>query len=167
MPKGIWLAAKAPGAAAWTFDNVFTGPWSSYTDNFKMLVDHVGGVHFTYTLTGKYALDSELRYARKSSTGWETQAVATGYIDKHLLAIDSARNPYITYWNLGYGTIEYAYRSGSKWQARRLVDMIAEDKQRFPVPIAIDARGHLNMAYFDSQKHDLNVVTILNPSLRQ
>ena len=162
LAEGIWLLTKAPSASSWTFDTVFGG--AVITSYCTVVADDAGALHLAYRQKGEIGRGNQLIYARKGPAGWENQVVDTGLVDRLSLALDPARNPYLSYYDQETGLVNYAFKTGSGWQSKPLVNLIVYDKPDFLAPLTIDPAGALHAAYFDHFRGDLNVVHVPDPA---
>ena len=160
LAEGLWVISKKSGDDPWHFEKVYAGLMqNSYC---AIAADETGDVHLVYRVAGQYGWDDQALYARKN-TGWAKQLIAEGQIWKLSLALDAARNPYITYYDAANGVINYAYPIKSGWLAKQLAQLITYDYPDFLAPLTIDPTGHLSVAYFDYSTGDLKLVTISDP----
>lgn len=94
----------------WIIDAVDTV--GAYCDS-SMKLDASGNPHISYTVYDYDAINKNLYYARWTGMTWETEAVDsgdwTGYYNS--LEIDSAGNPYISYYDYPDGDLKLAYKT--------------------------------------------------------
>jgi hypothetical protein len=94
----------------WIIDAVDTV--GAYCDS-SMKLDASGNPHISYTVYDYDAINRNLKYARWTGTTWETEAVDSGDWTGmyNSLALDSAGNPYISYYDWTNGELKLAYKS--------------------------------------------------------
>lgn len=159
--QGLWLAKKPSGTTAWQFENV--NPAISSGSNCRVDAKTDGTVALAYRIDrGPIGPSDKLIYASKDGVGWHSETVATGIFRGISMITDPKLGRVMAYYNAGEGYVSYAYRSGSSWTAKTLINLNMLD-QAFSAPMAIDATGALHTVYFDSQQQDLIALTIDQP----
>ncbi|TAK92243.1 MAG: hypothetical protein EPO09_15465 [Aquabacterium sp.] len=159
--QGLWLAKLASGATVWQFENV--APAISSGSDCWVDAKTDGTVALAYRIDrGSVGTWDKLIYASKDGSGWHSETVATGIFRGISMITDPKLGRVMAYYNAGEGYVSYAYRSGSSWTAKTLINLNMLD-QAFLAPMAIDATGALHTVYFDSQQQDLIALTIDQP----
>ena len=159
LADGLWLASREPGASSWLTEKIPDGlANNSYC---KVMADDAGTVHVAH----KY-WENQIMYARKSAGGWESQVVATGlFAGDIFLALDPARNPYLSYYDAANGVVNYAFTSGTGWRSNLLANIRnIYGKPNVMAPISLDPAGNLHAAIFDYNSGDLNIFNVSGPA---
>ena len=84
----------------------------AYCDS-SMKLDASGNPHISYTVYDYDAINKFLKYARWTGATWETEVVDSGdwVGSSNSLEIDSAGNPYISYYDWTNGDLKLAYKT--------------------------------------------------------
>jgi hypothetical protein len=84
----------------------------AYCDS-SMQLDASGNPHISYTVYDHDVITKDLYYARWTGTAWETEVVDSGdWVGSYnSLEIDSAGNPYISYYDFTNGDLKLAYKT--------------------------------------------------------
>ena len=97
---------------------------------------------------------SELRYAFFDGASWQSETVDSGGIKCQFtsLALDSADNPHISYYNPDNSELKYATKSSGSWNVQSadnsgIVGLHSS--------LALDTSGQPHISYYDSRNHDL------------
>jgi len=111
--RDLKLARRDPGGA-WHIETVDSSATSGGgSRNISLVLDAQGQPHIAYYYCGPTApcRKNELRYARRSATGWQIQTVTTDLNELASdlsLALDAADRPYIGYHDYFQGDLKVA-----------------------------------------------------------
>ena len=93
--------------------------------------------------------DERVLYAAFNGTVWSKEWVGNSLNDGRYasMALDSSNNPHLSWWELGYSRLKYAYYNGSDWEIA-IVDNSTTNTGYY-TSIAIDSNDHAHISYRD------------------
>ncbi|MBN1295766.1 hypothetical protein JXA80_03235, partial [bacterium] len=130
-------------------------------DYAAMVIDSMGQPWIAYTTDtenndGRYAVT--LKYARKTSSGWQTGMIDdtpdTG--DYVAMALKGNGNPAVGYYDLENEYVKFATFNGTAWQ-REFVD--TSGSVGIYLCMTVDGNDHARIAYYDAENLDLKMAT--------
>jgi len=150
----LWI-----GLANWTANRWDWWQYTGATLNFGSLAPHqssIKGIFVTLVLLGTDS--AVLGSVRIGPDLWQVTAVdSTASVGKYdSLALDSAGEPHISYWDEDGMNLKYASRSGLAWIAQTLDS--AGDVGEY-TSMALDSADHPHISYYDATNTDLKYAT--------
>jgi hypothetical protein len=141
-----------------TWSNAIIDAGAQVGQGASLAMDRFGKPHISFH-DSTYA-EINLKYAHKSSGGWQVSVVdklpigITGLYNS--IAIDSGGKPHISYYNYYNGGLWYASWNGSSWD-KMPVDNI--DSAGFYSSLALDSLNHPHICYADEINYYVKYAT--------
>jgi len=140
----IKYASYLSGAGIWT--SVVVGTGSGRT---SLKLDHLGNAHVVYRWSSE-----ELRHSWQEGSEWHTRRVdVVGALGAYAsLALDSANQPRVSYYDSTNRDLKYAWHDGANWHPTTVdsVDDVGSYNS-----IAVDAADRPHISYYDDTNDDL------------
>jgi hypothetical protein len=95
----------------WRYEIVDDAP--DVGENANLVIDRAGILHVSYY----DRVHAAIKYAWKSTTGWQIETAARGTTGESSLAVDRSGNPRLSYISLSQDLF-YAWRTAQGWQAQ-------------------------------------------------
>jgi hypothetical protein len=111
-------------------------------------VDLNSDVHISFISYGSND-DNLLRYITNISGTWSTETVAMGSLDPYRcsIAVDSAGNVNIIYYDYDLYDLKHAINSSGVWVSETVDDFVTGGQQH--LSLAVDSYGNSHVSYFD------------------
>ncbi len=157
------LLYAAWDGAQWQITTVDVNGSSATDGSVSLTLDAAGFPHISYRDdTDAFGLDPHgLKYAHWDGATWQI-----GYVDQvgragrgSSIALDSAGQPHISYYNLPYlgageDRLRYAHWDGANWQVQT-VDPVRQKYIDSPTSLTLDSADRPHIAYMDGDAEDL------------
>jgi hypothetical protein len=156
--------------SAWQIETVDQHAVGEYT---SLAFDSAGRPHISYYESVYVPLDAgvaspsyDLKYAHHDGSAWQIETVdSTGSVGRFTsLALDSADQPHVSYYDETNGGLKYATYDGCAWQIET-VDH-AGDVGKY-TSMALDAAGQPHISYYDDTSDDLKHASDVPLGLRR
>jgi hypothetical protein len=151
LPSHGWCTSTPMKSYEWMIERVDATKLFYPLSNRSLRVDQQGHPHIVYG--GDF-----LYYAWQDGAQWHTETVddsqGTGRYPS--LALDSAGNPHIAYYDGGERKLKYAVRTGSNW-VLHVIDSGYDGIGYFAIAIDRGERPHI--VYYDPPQHALKHAT--------
>lgn len=141
--QGVLKYASWDGGG-WQIETVDDSGWMEMY--ISLALDGSDSPHLSYYHHISDVQGGRLKYAHRTSTGWETEtADDSGWCGEfNSIAVDGAGQPYISYLDYDHKQIKVAHRAGSPWEIA-----VVDDAQWWGgfTSIALDGAGHPHVSY--------------------
>jgi len=144
--SGVWLTE--------TIDS------TTYVYSHSIAIDSADNVHISFLelASANGALNGDIKYITNASGAWVTETVDSqedaGYYNS--IAVDSAGNVNISYYDSTNGDLKYATNAAGVW-VTETVDSQGDVGEY--TSIVVDSAGNAHISYYDSTNESLNYTT--------
>jgi hypothetical protein len=144
-----YLARDELRYASWTGSEWSTMVVDSYGDTGKhssLAIDSNDVPHISYFFDKTDEEGLELKYAVWNGSQWTIETVDTfkGVGQYTSLALDSQNQPHISYYDIEFGRLKYAYKDASGWHSGNYVDTIQGAGKYTSIALDRDDRPHIS-----------------------